>query len=145
MREGEGDAAKPINEHMVVPATLRLLPVRPESAALLKGLSAASGGKTAAVEVRVRTKLIELSVTDMEPLASWLSEGRMPEAGRDEVIAGAETPAADHLSVQGKTLNVVGRLQSSVALLAGSYMVPAGTLRSRLSLSRTMPTFAKQS
>ena len=93
---------------------------------MLKAVSYGHAGEASrSLETRLRSKLIELPLDEMAPLAGWLREGRMPEPGKHEVLAGSQTPPGDTLSVAGKTLKVVGILQPSVALLADCYLAPA--------------------
>ena len=91
---------------------------------MLKGMGSAAPGTSAVLEARLRSKLIELPVDAMSLLAGRLSEGRLPEPGKDEVLSGSQAPHEDHLSVAGRTLKVVGVLQPSVGLFADSYLAP---------------------
>jgi hypothetical protein len=61
----------------------------------------------------------------MKGLGGWLTEGRLPTPGRDEVLAGFQARQGDRLNVAGRTLSVVGVLQPSIALFADSYLIPA--------------------
>ena len=103
---------------------LRLLPASEQSAALLKAVGTAKPLKDAKLGFQIRSKLIELPADEMAPCADWLREGRMPEPGKHEVVAGAQTPPGEQLNVAGETLKVVGILQPSVALLADCYVAP---------------------
>ena len=122
---GDGQPAKPVEVGTLVSTRLRLLPPSAQSAALLKAVETAKPLKDAKLAFRLRSKLVELPADEMVPCADWLREGRMPEPGKHEVLAGAQTPPGDHLSVAGETLKVVGMLQPSVALLADCYVAPA--------------------
>ena len=91
---------------------------------MLTGMGAAPPGTRAILEARLRSKLIELPVKAMSLLAGRLSEGRLPEPGKDEVISGSQAPVEDHLTVASRELKVVGVLQPSVGLFADSYLIP---------------------
>jgi hypothetical protein len=122
---GEGDAAKPLDPGMIVSTRLRLLAASEATEALTKAVVTVTQMNKSELDTTLRSKVIELAVTDMLPVAGWLREGRMPEPGAREVLAGSQTPPGDRLSVSGETLKVVGVLQPSVALLADSYIAPA--------------------
>ena len=89
-----------------------------------KALGAAPAEMRAALEARLRPKLIELPVDAMSLLAATLREGRLPEPGKDEVLAGSQAPPEDHMSVAGRTLKVVGVLEPSVGTVRGQLPVP---------------------
>ncbi|MGC8639313.1 MAG: hypothetical protein ACP5XB_05470 [Isosphaeraceae bacterium] len=122
---GEGEPAKPVEAGTVVWSRLRLLPASDRSAALLKAAERTKSLREAKLGFRLRPKLIDLPVDEMVHCADWLREGRIPEPGKHEVLAGAQTPPGDHLSVAGETFRVVGVLQPSMALLADCYVAPA--------------------
>ena len=92
---------------------------------MIKGAEMAGGGKAKDLAALLRPGLIELPEADMKVLGGWLNEGRLPEPGRDEVLAGFQARQGDRLSVAGRTLSVVGVLQPSIALFADSYLIPA--------------------
>ncbi len=121
---GQGGAARPLNVGTRISTRLRYLPVSDLVQAMLKGLGAAKPETKALLQARLRSRLIELPVDAMRPLADRLREGRLPEPGKDEVVAGSQAPVEDHLSIAGRILKVVGVLQPSVALLADSYLIP---------------------
>jgi hypothetical protein len=126
---GQGEAARPLDVGTRISTRLRYLPEGAMAQAMLKGLGGAAPGTIATLEARLRPKLIELPVDAMSVLVGRLSEGRMPEPGKDEVLAGSQAPHEDHLSVAGRMLKVVGVLQSSVGLFADDYLIPGhGTL-----------------
>ncbi len=122
---GQGEAAKPLDVGTRISTRLRHLPASALHQAMLKGLDRAAPATRAAVEARFRPKLIELSVDAMSPLAGRLREGRLPERGKDELLAGSQAPHEDQLSIAGRALKVVGVLQPSVGLFSDSYLVPA--------------------
>ena len=122
---GDGEPAKPLDVGTLVSTRLRLLPAAAQVEIMLKAVSAATAVNKSKVETRLRSKLIELPVDEMLPLTGWLREGRMPEPGKHEVLAGSQAPTGGVLSLAGKTFKVVGILQPSVALLADCYIAPA--------------------
>jgi hypothetical protein len=123
---GNGEPGGKLDVGTIVTTRLRYMPVDPTIEAMLKGLQAAMAGGARSVEAQVRPKLIELPVDEMGLLVGWLKEGRMPEPGRDEVIAGPRAALGDHPEVSGRTFEVVGVLRPSVALFSDSYLIPEG-------------------
>ncbi len=121
---GEGGATRPLHLGTRISTRLRYLPASELAQAMLNGLGSAIPGTKAVVEARLRPRLIELPRDAVSSLVMRLREGRLPKPGKDEVIAGSQAPAEDHLSVAGRTLKVVGVLQPCVALLADSYLLP---------------------
>jgi hypothetical protein len=122
---GNEDATKKPQSTTILSTRLRFLPASATTEAILKSVELAGAGKTRDLAARLRPGLIELPATDMELLAGWLEEGRLPSPGRDEVLAGSQARAGAVLSVEGRTLSVVGVLKPSIALFADSYLVPA--------------------
>jgi hypothetical protein len=56
--------------------------------------------------------------------ADSLQSGRLPAAGRDEILAGSKAPRHDRLTIGNRTLKVVGVLKPDVALFADCYLIP---------------------
>src|SRR5271165_5003430 len=108
---GQGEAAKPLDVGTRISTRLRYLPASALDQAMLTGVGGAAPKIRAVLEVRLRSKLIELPLDAMSLLAGRLREGRLPERGKDEVLAGSP-------------LKVVGVLQPSVGLFSDSYLVP---------------------
>jgi hypothetical protein len=52
-----------------------------------------------------------------------LQTGRLPTAGRDEILAGAQTLSRDTLTVASRKLEVVGVLKSDIVLFADCYLI----------------------
>src|SRR5271157_5515628 len=129
---GQGEAAKPLDVGTRISTRLRYLPASASDQAMLKGLGGAmlkglgeaAPETRAALEARFRPKLIELPVDAMSLLAGRLREGRLPERGKDEVLAGSQAPHEDQLNIAGRALKVVGVLQPSVGLFSDSYLAP---------------------
>ncbi len=121
-----GDDRPSKNHELTTLSTrMRFLPASPATEAMLRGAELAGAGKATSLAARLRPGLIEFPLADMELLAGWLEEGRLPNPGRDEVLAGSQAREGDRLSVAGRTLSVVGVLKPSIALFADSYLVPA--------------------
>ena len=121
---GQGEAAKPLDVGTPISTRLRYLPASASDQAMLKGLGGAAPETRAALGARFRPKLIELPVDAMSLLAGRLREGRLPERGKDEVLAGSQAPHEDQLNIAGRALKVVGVLQPSVGLFSDSYLAP---------------------
>src|SRR5271165_1221109 len=121
---GQGEAAKPLDVGTRISTRLRYLPASALDQAMLTGVGGAAPKIRAVLEVRLRSKLIELPLDAMSLLAGRLREGRLPERGKDEVLAGSQAPHEDQLNIAGRTLKVVGVLQPSVGLFSDSYLVP---------------------
>ena len=121
---GQGGAAKALNVGRHISTRLRYLPENAATKALLERMGGSAPRTRVALEARLRSKLIELPNDAISTLAGSLSEGRLPEAGKDEVLSGSQEPPEDHLSVADRTLKVVGVLQPSVGLFTDSYLIP---------------------
>jgi hypothetical protein len=108
-----------------IPARLRLL----SSSGIAEMLLFATGDlvpdKALGVKGQVRVKLIGLPLAMVGIGADWLESGRLPEAGRNEVVAGAKIEPSETLLVGGETLKVVGTLKPGLALFATSYLFPS--------------------
>jgi len=88
--------------------------------------------KALGVKGQVRVKLIELPLATAGISAAGLQSGRLPEAGRNEVLAGAKIEPRDTLIVGGQSLKVVGVLRPELALFANSFLVPPDDATNRL-------------
>ena len=80
----------------VIPARLRLLSSSEIAELLLFGLGDLRPDKAVGVKCQVRTKLIELPLAIAGIGAAELQSGRLPEAGRNEVLAGARIEPRKH-------------------------------------------------
>src|SRR5271157_2025376 len=121
---GQGEAAKPLDVGTRISTRLRYLPASASDQAMLNALGGAARETRAALEARLRSKLIEFPVNAMSLLAGRLREGRLPDPGKDEALAGSQAPHEEQLSIAGRTLKVVGVLHPSVGLFSDSYLVP---------------------
>jgi len=129
---GEGKPVKPLYVGAHFLTRLRLLPASRLAKSILESRTATKPERKANLEAELRPRLIELPIAEMVRLVGWLREGRMPEPGENEVLAGSQFAPGGQLSVAGSTLKVVGTLQPSVALFANSYLAPAHTALDRL-------------
>ncbi|MFO0890342.1 MAG: hypothetical protein U0790_14515 [Isosphaeraceae bacterium] len=123
---GDDEPAEKSEAGTILATRLRYLPLSPAVEALVKGVAGSVADRGAALRARLRRKLIELPANEMGLLVGWLREGRMPEPGEGEALAGCESALGEDLSVAGRSLKVVGVLKPSVALFADSILVPAG-------------------
>ena len=105
-------------------STARELPPSPLGAAMLKALGGTSEKAARSLSGRLCEKLLLLDPKDAGIGDAWLASGRLPRAGRDEVLAGYQATARERLSVAGRDLAVVGRLRRDVAILADCYLLP---------------------
>jgi len=65
--------------------------------------------------------MIDLPASSLEPL---LESGRLPEAGKNEVLGGALTSSRD-LEIDGQIFSVVGKLRPQVRGFVKTYVLPA--------------------
>jgi hypothetical protein len=115
-----------------IPARLRLLSSSEFAELSLFATGDLAGDKAIGVKGRVREKLIELSPSKAGFSAAELQSGRLPEAGRNEVLAGAKIGPRESLKVGGQSLTVVGVLNPGVALLADSFLIPPDDANDRV-------------
>jgi len=108
-----------------IPARLRLLSTSEIAELLLFATGDSAPAKALGVKGQVRVKLIELPLAIAGIGAAGLQSGRLPEAGRNEILAGAKFARRETLNVGGQSLKVVGVLKPDLALFANSYLVPA--------------------
>ena len=109
----------------VISVRVRLLPAIERTEAILKVMSQVATGKAANLESQLRPKLILLPSDATGIDASSLQSGRLPEAGRDQVIAGASAAHKDRVTAGDRVLDVVGVLKPESALLRDDYLIPA--------------------
>jgi hypothetical protein len=88
--------------------------------------------KALGVKAQVRVKLIELLLSTAGIGAGDLQSGRLPEPGRNEVLAGAKIEPRETLIVGGQSLKVVGVLSPRLALFAYAFLVPPDDSNNRL-------------
>ena len=107
-----------------IPTRLRLLSTSDIAELLLFGTGDSAPAKALGVKGQVRVKLIELPLSIAGIGAAELQSGRLPEAGRNEILAGAKIEPREALNVGGRSLKVVGVLKPDLALFAKSFLVP---------------------
>ena len=103
---------------------LRLLPAIERTEAILKAMETVAPARAFNLQAQLRPKLIELPFGDSGLDESSLQSGRLPAAGKDEVLAGAGTSQAGPVTVGDRSLLVVGRLKPDIALFANCYLIP---------------------
>ncbi|MHC4106750.1 MAG: hypothetical protein ACYSTY_01560 [Planctomycetota bacterium] len=107
-----------------VQARVRLLETGGFARAMVDGMAAADPATRRAVETRLSEKLILVAPEGVGIGGDSLASGRMPVAGRGEVIAGHQALHSDQVRVKARELAVVGVLKRDVALFTNSYLVP---------------------
>jgi hypothetical protein len=122
LREG-----KPARDLDAISARARLLPLEAMGEAILQSLSK-SGRPMDAVEAQLRGTLIAVAPRELGIADNLLQRGRLPVAGRDEVLAGYDAGQKNELTVSGRRLTVVGVLPRDAAVLAGAYILPPSAL-----------------
>jgi hypothetical protein len=124
-------ARKPLPGRSIA-ARLRLLSGDERTEALLKVLRQAAPDVAKSLDLQIQPKLIELSLAAAGIGADAIDAGRLPVAGRDEVLAGAHALSSERLTVGERTFKVVGVLKPGLALLSGCYFVPPSPAVERL-------------
>ena len=97
-----------------IPARQRLLSSSDAAEFLLFATGDLAPAKALGVKGQVRVKLIELGLATAGIDASLLQSGRLPEPGRNEILAGAKVVQPETRIVGGESLKVVGVLKPSV-------------------------------
>lgn len=115
-----------------IPARLRLLSSSEVAETLLFAMGDLGADRALGLKGKVRVKLIELPLSTAGIGAAELQSGRLPEAGRNEVLAGAQIEPRETLMVGGNSLKVVGVLKPGLALFASSLLVPPDGANDRL-------------
>ncbi len=80
--------------------------------------------KAIRLELQLCPKLILLPLEGARINGSSLQSGRLPEAGRNEVIAGASAAHKDRVTAGERPLDVVGVLKPEFALFRSDYLIP---------------------
>jgi hypothetical protein len=111
---------------------VRLLPGSDRVEIILQVLENAARGRALDLQVQLKPKLILLPATDAGIGADTLQSGRLPETGRDEILAGSEAAPHDRLAVGNRTLKVVGMLKPGVGVFADCYLIPGSASSSDL-------------
>jgi hypothetical protein len=111
---------------LVVPTRVRLLSGNERAEVVLKALDRASKS-TLNLRAVLRPKLFEVALAGARIDARALQSGRLPEPGRDEILAGTDVVEKDKLKVGGRTLEVVGVLGPDAFLFHDGYLIePSG-------------------
>jgi hypothetical protein len=115
-----------------IPARLRLLASSDVAEMSLFLVGDLAADKALGVKGQVRAKLIELPLATAGIGAPELQTGRLPEAGKHEVVAGAKIEPSESLRVGGESLKVVGVLKPELAIFATAYLVPPDAANNKL-------------
>jgi hypothetical protein len=121
---GSGESASKDLPGRTIVTRLRLLPGNERTEALLAVLKKTASAELANLELQLKVRLIELSLDDAGIGTDAIDAGRLPMAGRDEVLAGASALVGERLRAGDRTLKVVGVLRPGLALLAGCHLIP---------------------
>jgi hypothetical protein len=105
-------------------APLRLLTASDSAEAILAALQHDAPARFAYLEAQLRPKLIMVPLAEARIDLDCLQAGRLPEVGRDEILAGAQVPPRNQLEVLGRKLSVVGFLRADITVFADSYLLP---------------------
>ncbi|QEH35728.1 hypothetical protein OJF2_42850 [Aquisphaera giovannonii] len=124
---GDGEPAGELPEAARVVATrLRYLPSGEAVDPVVRVIGGKDEALTTRLKARLRPKVVGMPADAMAPLAPWLREGRMPDPGGGEVLAGWPGRLGEEIALAGEPARVVGVLKPDVALLAEAYVAPAG-------------------
>ncbi len=134
----EAPAQKPTVAE-AIPARLRLLSSSELAELMLFGFGDLAPAKALGVKGQLRAKLIEVPLASAGIGGDELQSGRLPEPGRNEVLAGAAIDSGETLIVGQESLKVVGVLKPDVELLASSFLIPPGEQTGKL-FPATVPT-----
>ena len=119
---GEGEPAAPLPDGVQPAAAMvRLLGMGSIQRAMFKELS--KSPKIARYwEVFIQEKLIVVPFEQIGITADLLASGRLPKEGAGEVLAGYRARHKDAITIEKRTLKVVGVLRRDVALMAQVYL-----------------------
>jgi hypothetical protein len=115
----ETDDAVPYSE-----ARLRLLPLSEFMRGFVQGFEKTSKPAVRRTILLLRESIIMDAAFRKNFPPEALAEGRLPQAGSDEVLAGASVARKDVVSVGGRNLRVVGVLCPEMANFARIYVLP---------------------
>ena len=107
-----------------IPVRLRLVPAIERTEVIIRVVSHVATDEAIRLGLQLRPKLILLPLDQAGINASSLQSGRLPEAGRDQVVAGASAVHKDQVTAGDRVLEVVGVLKPEFALLRDDYLIP---------------------
>jgi hypothetical protein len=119
--EGSAEQSAPVP---VIATRLQLLRGSERAELLLNALGQATPAQASRLNAQLRPKLIRLPLDAAGIGAETLQTGRLPTAGRDEILAGAQAAPSDRISVGGRTLEVVGILKPDAVVFTDCYLIP---------------------
>ena len=102
---------------------VRLLPAIERTEAILKAMTMVAKDKANKLEAQLRPKLILLPFQKAGIDAASLQSGRLPEAGRAQVVAGSSAVHRDRVKAGDRDLEVVGVLKPDFALLRDDFLI----------------------
>jgi len=124
MYVGKGELVIAADPIPCTEALLRLLPLPEVASEVVQELEKAPSPAFRRAVLSLRESLIMDSAFRENFTPEMLALGRLPESGRDEVLAGALAAHKDVLSVGGRNLRVVGVLRPEMAHFARVYVLP---------------------
>lgn len=125
MYVGRGEPAAEADAFDVTRARLRLLPMSDLMRGVTMGLAKSAPPQARSLRYALAEKVILLPDFRDAIVQRMLASGRLPAPGSAEVVAGARAVHTDRVTVGGRTLEVVGVLGRTAALLADAYVAPA--------------------
>ena len=122
-----------------IPVRMRLLSADDVAEILLFATGGLPPDKALGVKGQIRDKVIEVPMLIAGISSDLLQSGQMPEAGQNEVLAGAGLERRDTVNVGVHTLKVVGVLKPGLTFFANSYLIPPSAANDKL-FSAAVPT-----
>ncbi len=116
-------ATKKLSAGKATPAYVRLLPADDRAESMISSLNLALPSVAFQLQCQLRPKLIAMSFPEAGIAADSLQSGRLPEADRDEVLAGPKSSPRDQLKVGDRVLQVVGVLKPGLATFGESFLI----------------------
>lgn len=103
---------------------LRLLTAIDRTESIIRAASLLSTDNAIKLALELRPKLIMIPPEGIGIDASALGSGHLPEAGRDQIIAGESVAHHDRLPVDDRDLEVAGVLKPELFLMRNFYLIP---------------------
>ncbi len=103
---------------------VRLVTAVERTETIIKAVSMVAMDKAIKLALELRPKIILMPLDGAGIDASALQSGHLPEAGRDQIIAGASAAHQDRLPAGERDLEVVGVLKPGLVLMRNAYLIP---------------------